>query len=601
MFGLQKDKKKLNMQGRIPENILDDVLGRVDIVEVISGFLPLKKAGRNFKACCPFHHEKTASFMVSPDRQIYHCFGCGESGNAFKFLMRYERLDFPEAVEALACKAGVILPRDETFGPKTSGVTTQMYKINELAENFYRANLNSSAGLKAKEYLLKRGMRPETIAALKLGFASDKWDGLINYLRSKGISLALLEKAGLIINKEGGGYYDRFRNRIIFPIVDLKGRVLGFGARVLDNSLPKYVNSPETAIYTKGKNLYGFDLAKDSIRENDFVAVVEGYLDFIVPFQEGLKSIVASLGTALTTDQARFLKRYTHNIVMVYDGDSAGELATLRSLDIFIEEEMNVKVVSLPKGFDPDLFVRKEGVTAFKEKITNADNLFDYKLKVLKSRYSLKEVEGLAKISGLMLETIARFKNAILKSEYLKKLAQELDLKEEALLEEIKKVKTEKAYAYTQKAPAHKTYNTNPTEKLLMSLMLEEGDLINRIRESLDPKDFQDERISRIVSIMFSLVDQGKIVEPQILMNHLGEDVVGLVSESVFLTQNAPSSEAHKEKVVRDCIQRMKSERLKLERQRLHEQIKAAQHVGDEELLIRLTEEFHCLIKKKAG
>jgi len=589
------------MPGRIPENILDDILARVDIVEVIAGFLPLKKAGRNFKACCPFHHEKTASFMVSPDRQIYHCFGCGESGNAFKFLMRYERLDFPEAVEALARKAGVALPEDEAPGHKASGITTQIYKINELAADFYNANLDSAAGLKAKEYLLKRGISPETISALKLGFAPDKWDGLINYLRSKGVSLGILEKAGLVISKEGGGYYDRFRDRVIFPIFDIKGRVLGFGARVLDASLPKYVNSPESPVYTKGKNLYGFNLAKDSIRENDFVAIVEGYLDFIIPFQEGLKSITASLGTALTIDQARFLKRYTHNVVMVYDADSAGELATLRSLDIFIEEEMNVKVVSLPKGLDPDLFVRKAGSAAFKEKVASAESLFDYKLRVLKSRYNPKEIEGLAKISGLMLETIARFKNAILRSEYLRKLAQELHLKEEALLEEIKKVKTDNTYAYTQGEAVRKAYKTNPTEKLLMSLMLEEGSLVNRIRESLGPEDFQDERISRIVSIMFNLVDQGKTIEPQILMNHLGEDALGLVSESVFLTQNAPASEEHKEKVVRDCIQRLKNEKLKSERQRLHEQIKDAQATGDEGLLSRLTEEFHCLIKKKAG
>ncbi|MFA4989195.1 MAG: DNA primase [Candidatus Omnitrophota bacterium] len=589
------------MPGRIPENILDDILARVDIVEIISGFLPLKKAGRNFKACCPFHHEKTASFMVSPDRQIYHCFGCGESGNAFKFLMRYERLDFPEAVEALARKAGVVLPRDETPGVKSAGLTTQIYRINELAANFYSTNLNSPAGLRAREYLLKRGIKPQAISALNLGFASDHWDGLLNYLRSKGVSLGLLEKAGLVIAKEGGGFYDRFRNRIIFPIFDIKGRVLGFGARVLDNSLPKYVNSPETAVYTKGKNLYGFHLARDAIRENDCVAIVEGYLDFIFPFQEGLKNITASLGTALTIEQARFLKRYTHNVVMVYDADTAGELATLRSLDIFIEEEMHVRVVSLPAGFDPDLFVRQEGVGAFKEKIAHAESLFDYKLKILKSRYSLKEIEGRAKISGLMLETIARFKNAILRSEYLKKLAQELNLKEEALLEEIKRVKTEKINADLQRNPARKTHNANPTEKLLMSLMLEESELINRIRESLSPKDFQDERISRIVSLMFNLVEQGKAVGPQILMNYLGDDVLELVSESVFLTQNAPASEAHREKVVCDCIQRLKTERVRLERQRLHEQIKVAQHVGDEELLSRLTEKFHCLIKKKAG
>lgn len=587
------------MPGKIPENILDDILSRVDIVEIIAASLPLKRAGRNFRACCPFHHEKTPSFMVSPDRQIYHCFGCGESGNAFKFLMRYERLDFPEAVEVLARKAGVILPKDDREEHKSSGISTQLYKINELAALFYANNLNSPDGLRAKDYLLKRGIKPEVISALKLGFASDKWDLLINYLRSKNISLGLMEKAGLIINKEGGGYYDRFRNRIIFPIFDIKDRVLGFGGRVLDNSLPKYLNSPETPVYTKGKNLYGFNLAKDNIRDDDFVAIVEGYLDFIIPYQEGLKSIVASLGTALTTEQVRFLKRYTHNAVMVYDADSAGELATLRSLDIFIEEEMNVKIVTLPGGLDPDLFVRKHGECAFRDKIVHAQNMLDYKLEVLKSRYNTKEIDGVAKVSSLMLETIAKFKNAVLKSEYVRKLAQELNVKEEALLEELKKVKPERPYRNTHANVPRKKLDVNPTERLLMSLMLEESSLISRIREAVSVKDFQDERISRIVSIMFDLTDQGKEVAPQILMNHLGEDISELVCESVFLPQG--SSDDHREKVVTDCIQRMKHERMKSERLKLHEQIKSAQGCGDSERLNRLTEEFHCLIKKKAG
>ncbi|MCX5706295.1 MAG: DNA primase [Candidatus Omnitrophica bacterium] len=586
------------MAGLIPEDILEDILSRVDIVEVISGYIPLKRAGRNLKACCPFHHEKTPSFMVSPDRQIYHCFGCGESGNAFKFLMRFERMEFPEAVEALGKKTGVILPRVDTYENKATGITTQLYKINELAADFYSNNLDSGeAGLKAKDYLLKRGMTQETISALKLGFASDKWDSLINYLRSKSISLNILEKAGLIINKEGGGYYDRFRNRIIFPIFEIKGRVLGFGARVLDESLPKYINSPETNVYTKGKNLYGLNLARDAIRDNDFVAVVEGYLDFILPFQEGLKSIVASLGTALTVEQARLLKRYTHNVVMVYDADSAGELAALRSLDIFIEEEIDVKVVSLPKGFDPDSFVRKNGIDSFKERIEKAQSLFDYKLGILKTRYNMKEIESKAKVSTLMLETINKFKNAVLKSEYIKKLAQELGLNEEALLEEIKKVKTNKPYQDTNVSLERKPLNINPTEKLLMSLMLEENSLINRIKESIEPADFEDERISKIVSIMFGLLEEGKEVRPHLLMHHLGDDISQVVCESVFMPQSL--SLEHKERVVDDCVMRLKSKKVKSRREKLHQEIKAAQNLGDEEKLSRLLEEFHCLIKKK--
>lgn len=587
------------MAGRIPDNLLEDILSRVDIVEVISSYLPLKRAGRNFKANCPFHHEKTPSFMVSPDRQIYHCFGCGESGNAFKFLMRYERMEFPEAVEALARKTGVVLPQSKDEDYKTVSQGTQLYKVNELSVLFYENNLNSKDGARAKDYLLKRGLKPETIKSFKLGLALDKWDGLINYLRLKNVPLSLIEKAGLIIPKEGGGYYDRFRNRIIFPIFDVRSRPLGFGARVLDESFPKYVNSPETPIYTKGKNLFGLNLAKEGIRENDFVVVVEGYLDFIIPYQEGLRSIVASQGTALTLEQVRLLKRYTHNVVMVYDGDTAGELATLRNMDIFIEEDMNVRIVSLQEGFDPDSFVRKNSAAKFKEIIDQAQNLFDYKLGILKRRHNPREIEGKAKIASDMLETIYKFKNAVLKSEYIKKLASALDIREEALLQELKKIKQDKPYENANEVVHKKDFNINPTEKLLIKLMLEETGLISRIRQSLKPQDFQDDRISRIVSIMFELVEQGKNIEPSVLMNDFfkDEDIAQVVCESMFLPLD--SSMQHKERIVDDCVQRIKSERLKLRKVNLHEQIKQAQTTGDESKLRRLIAEFDSLIKKR--
>jgi len=586
------------MAGRIPENILEDILSRVDIVEVISSYIPLKKAGRNFKANCPFHHEKTPSFMVSSDRQIFHCFGCGESGNAFKFLMRYERMEFPEAVETLAKKTGVLLSENQKQDHVSVNINTNLFKVNELSVSFYENNLNSSLGKPAKEYLLKRGLSEETINTFKLGLAIEKWDSLLNSLRLKSISLSMQEKAGLIISKETGGYYDRFRNRIIFPIFDIKSRPLGFGARVLDNSLPKYINSPETPIYIKGKNLYGLNLAKDSIREDDFVIIVEGYLDLIIPYQHGLRNIVASLGTALTPDQVRLLKRFTQNVVMVYDADAAGELATLRSLDIFIEEEMEVRIVTLPKGFDPDTFVRKDGIASLRERIKQAENLFDYKLRILESRFNSKEIEGKAKISNSMLETLNKIKNAVLRSEYLKKLAQELDVNEDALLQEINKIKPITNYADSRNQITRKTFKTNPTEQLLIKLMLEESGLIHRIKDNLEPADFQDERISRIVSIMFDLASQGKAIEPKMLMNYVGEDDVSeLVCESLFLPEE--SSGIHKEKVIDDCIKRLKSDKLKLKKQHLHEQIKTAQHLGDEETLNSLIEEFHYLIKKR--
>ena len=586
------------MASRIPENILEDILSRIDIVELISGYIPLKRAGRNFKALCPFHHEKTPSFMVSPDRQIYHCFGCGEAGNAFRFLMRYERLEFLEAVETLAKKAGVVLPESQKQDYKATSTITQLYKINELATQFYERVLNSQEGLTAENYLIKRDINKETQKLFKLGYAPDKWDTLINYLRSKNISLVLLEKAGLVIAKEGGGYYDRFRDRIVFPIFDVKSRVLGFGARILaekDKPVAKYINSPETPIYIKGRNLYGINLSKDAIRQSDYAVVVEGYLDFITPYQGGLQNIMASQGTALTLEQARLLKRYTHNVVMVYDADDAGQMATLRTLDIFIEEGMNVRVVSLPVGFDPDLYVRKHGIENLKNKIEDAESLFDYKLKTLKLRYNIKEIEGKAKISSEMLPTINKFKNAVLKSEYIKKLAEALNIKEDALLQELKNIKEERPY-FANLAPEKKALNLNPTEKLLIKLMLEEKELISRIRQQLEPADFQDERISRIVSIMFDLIGQGKNIESSKLINYLDDDeMLQCICESAFKSE---VSLENREKIVDDCIQRLKRNRLILKKQRLQEEIKMAEDLGDEEKLHSLKQEFHHLIKK---
>jgi DNA primase len=584
------------MPGRIPDNILEDVLSRVDIVEIISSYIPLKRAGRNFKAVCPFHHEKTPSFMVSPDRQIYHCFGCGAGGNAFNFIMQYERLEFLETVRMLAKKVGITLPESHKQDYQTSGLITQLHKINELTALFYEQNLSSAA----KDYLLRRGITEPTIKLFKLGYAPDKWDALISHFRAKNISLSLLEKAGLILSKEGGGYHDRFRNRIIFPIFDIKSQPIGFGARILaqkEGSLSKYVNSPETPVYTKGRNLYGLNFTKDAIRQNDLAVVVEGYLDLIIPYQAGLHNIVASLGTALTLEQARLLKRYTHNVVMVYDPDDAGQMATLRTLDIFIEEGMDAKVVLLPQGFDPDLFVRKNGGDAFKEKIKSAQNLFDYQLQVLKSRHNIKEPDGKRKIAAEMLPTIKKIKNSILRSEYIKKLAEELNVAEHHVLDEFNKIKESKAYPDVQAPEFKKTSDMNPTEKLLIKLMLEENQLIERIRQCLTPADFQDERASKIVSVIFDLIEQGKNIETHKLITTLQDDkVLDFICESAFMPE---LSLEEKDRIIDDCIRRLKTERLKAKRRRLHDQIKTAQHLGDEESVNRLMDEFHQLIKNE--
>jgi DNA primase len=584
------------MAGRIPEHILEEILSRTDIVEVVSGYIPLKRAGRNYKANCPFHHEKTPSFVVSPDRQIYHCFGCGKGGNVFSFLMEYERLEFLETVELLARKAGIALPEKQERDDKTANLTTLLYKVNELASAFYARNLISQHPQSAKQYLLKRGIKEETISRFRLGVAFDKWDALIIHLRDQHISLSTLEKAGLILAKDAGGYYDRFRNRIVFPIFDIKSRPVAFGARVLDASLPKYINSPETPLYSKGKNLYGLNFAKDAIRDLDSVIIVEGYLDCIVPSQEGVENIVASLGTALTFEQARLLKRYTHNVVMVYDPDKAGELATLRGLDIFVEEGMSVRIVSLPQGCDPDLYVRKYGIEKLKMLIAGAADLFDFKLKVLRSRYNASEVAGKAKISHEMLLTIQKFKSAVMRSEYLKRLAEALHVHEEALLQDLQQLKA--GPSVRDEAIGHKrsVVPVSPTERLLLKLMLEEAECINKIRAQVNLEDFQDARVVRIVESIFDIIDQGRDVESSKLINHLQgqEEVLQIICESCLLPD---IEEGQKEKVIQDCIQRLKSQRLWEKKQQLQNEINSAQDGGDEEKLNSLMQEFNRLIK----
>ncbi|MBU1125616.1 MAG: DNA primase [Candidatus Omnitrophica bacterium] len=581
------------MPGLIPEAVLEEILSRVDIVELIAGYIPLKRAGKNFKAVCPFHHEKTPSFMVSSERQIYHCFGCGESGNAFKFLIRHERMEFPEAVDFLAKKTGVILPQSIPQDRKTVNQSIQLYKVNELACSFYTQNLRNPEHVDAKRYLRERGLTDETLALFSLGYAVKKWDALVSFLRQKKAPLQVIENAGLVLPKDTGGYYDRFRNRLIFPIKDVKSRVIGFGARVLDESLPKYINSPETPVYVKGKNLFGLDLAKEHIRDNDCAVIVEGYLDCIIPYQYGIMNVVASLGTALTVEQIRLLKRYTHQVVMIYDADNAGELATLRSFDLLIDEDMRVKVASLPQGFDPDTFVRQYGIQAFRDRIDAAEDLFDYKLSVLLTRYRPKDVHGKAQISTLMLSTIQRFKNAVMRTEYIKQLAQVLDIREEALWQEIRKLKSPSVS--TQEVPSA-ALCTNPTERLLVKLMLEVPDCIRRVKELLEPSDFQDAQIGRIVSVIFDLAEQDKPIAANCLVNSVeGEGISKIIGESVFSPDEVSIED--RDRILDDCIQRIRNQGTRLKRQSLHEQIKAAQHLGDDERLQSLMREFHHLVR----
>ncbi|MDP2939901.1 MAG: DNA primase [Candidatus Omnitrophota bacterium] len=588
------------MAGLIPEDIINQVLDRVDIVEIISSYLPLKRAGRNFKALCPFHHEKTASFTVNPDKQIYHCFGCGVGGNVFNFVMRQERMEFPEAVEMLAKKLGINLPKPEFKNQHTLNLNQQLYKLNELACDFYHQTLcELPQGKIAFVYLEKRKVDLATIKRFKLGFAPDKWDGLLNFIRGKGIGLSLLEKSGLIIAKENkDGFYDRFRNRVSFPIFDIKSRIIGFGARLLESSeSAKYINSPETPIYIKGNNLYGLNFSKDAIRDKDFAIIVEGYLDFITPFKAGIENIVASLGTALTEEQIRILKRYTHNCIMLFDADSAGELATLRSLDILLEEGMNVKVATLPSGFDPDSFVNKFGAEPFKEIIKQAKALFEYKLDLCLNKFNCKEVEGKSRIAGEMLPTVNKFPNAVLRFGYLKKLSEVLSVDEQALLIELKKLKQSNPYfsSKDKETSFKKLSATSSVEKMILKLLLAENKFIEQFKDNLDISDFEDSCMKEIITAILDFVSQGKEVTAHKLINRL-ESRIAHETISELCTQD-DLLVVDKEKVFKECLERLKKERLKARCKQLQQEIHLAEASGNNEKAYKLFTEYNQLIK----
>ena len=582
----------------ISERVLSEVLERCDIVEIISSYIPLKRAGRNFKANCPFHHEKTASFIVSPQKQIYHCFGCGAGGNVFNFLMRYEKLEFREAAQALAEKVGVEIQLSAE-NPKEISENRELYKINELAANFYHDHIKSKEASSVRSYLAQRGISAESVKELKIGYAPDAWGSLMSFLRNKKAPLRLQEKAGLILSKQhSSDYYDRFRSRVIFPIFDIKSRVVGFGGRILTDALPKYINSPETPVYSKGRILYGFNFSKDAIGKNDQAVIVEGYLDFLIPYQDGFKNIVASSGTALTIEQIRLLKRYTHNIVTIFDSDKAGEFATLRSLDLFIEEGMNVKVASLPKGFDPDLFVRERGIEEFKRVVSDAVNLFDYKLSVLVSRHDPKIIENRAKIAAEMLSTISRFKNAVLQSEYVKRLSDSLSVKEEALLVELAKMKDGLVISRNLTETVHKSpekHNLKAAEKMILRLMLAERKFVTLTKDRLEIADFHNQHLKDVVEHMFDLDSQGEDVHVGRLVNRFAESPIAEILTELSVAEDLQN--ADKEKILHDCIQRLKKEGLKLKCKKLHHEFKQAENEQNEEMLKCLIEEYNQLIK----
>jgi DNA primase len=416
------------MSGKIPEKFIDDLLSRVDIVDVIDARVPLRKAGKDYKACCPFHEEKTPSFTVSQDKQFYHCFGCGVHGSAIGFLMDYEHMSFPEAVKDLAQRAGVTVPHDTQYSQDKPDVTAPLLDGLGQADRFYRCMLREHPQAhEAIDYLKRRGLSGEIAADFGLGFAPDGWDNLLKAVGTTEDARAALLAAGLLVKKDGGGYYDRFRHRVMFPIHDHRGRLIGFGGRVLDKGEPKYLNSPETPLFHKGRELYGLYRARDALKRTGQALVVEGYMDVVALAQFGLDYAVATLGTATTRDHLERLFRYVPEVVFCFDGDRAGREAAWRALENglpVLHEGRQVSFLFLPEGEDPDTLVRKEGAAEFGARLKTATPLPDYFFQHLADQVDLNRLDGRARLVELARPHLSKMRSGVLRQLMVARLAE---------------------------------------------------------------------------------------------------------------------------------------------------------------------------------
>lgn len=419
---------------RIPDEIIQKIKNENDVVDIVSEVVRLKRSGKNYMGLCPFHKEKSPSFSVSSDKQIYKCFGCGEAGNVFTFLMKYRNMDFIEAVKYLADRANITIEYNDDKTRAYEEQKKRLYKLNVEAARFFYSNLVKNK--KAQKYFTARGISVSTMKRFGLGFAPDSWHSLLDGLKRKGYTELDMLNLGLIIKSEKGNMYDRFRNRIMFPVFDYSGRVIGFGGRVLDDSKPKYLNSPESLIFQKGINLYGLNFALKNKSNRTFI-IVEGYMDCISLHQYGITNVVASLGTALTERQAKLLRRYADKIIMAYDADGAGQAATIRGMEILRKEGLDVRIMSMPSGKDPDEFIRANGKEAFLRIADKAMSLIDYKIKKAAEGVNFNDSQEVIKYIKKATEVLAEL-NPVEKDVYIKRMSQETGVKEQAIYDLLK-------------------------------------------------------------------------------------------------------------------------------------------------------------------
>ena len=544
------------MAGQIPQRFIDDLLGRVDVVEVVGERVQLKKAGRNFSGLCPFHQEKTPSFTVSADKQFYHCFGCGAHGNALRFLMEYDKLPFPEAVEQLAGRIGLDVPREGADDPRAQQREKKRKEgvnLLEVAASFYRERLKMQEGQSAQRYLQGRGLSPEVIDTYGIGYAPGGWEALKQHLSAKGIGEPVQVEYGLLIHREDTGRtYDRFRDRVMFPIRDLRGRTLGFGGRVMGDEQPKYLNSPETPVFHKGRELYGLYEARQASSKLEQLVMVEGYMDVVALAQFGIHNAVATLGTATTEDHLSRLFRLVSRVVFCFDGDRAGRQAASRALETALPQMIDgreARFLFLPDGDDPDSLVRREGSEAFQDRVTCAMPLSEFLFEQAAQGRDLNTVEGRERFASQVLEALNKVPDGMLKSLLLESLAKRSGLAQSQLQTLLEK-RTAAAQASPQWAPVDETapepmlaeqassrpaargrrqgttLQTLSTVGRIVQLLLHEPRLVTALPETLDwlPDSSEEAPLCRE---LIALLRAGRYRSPQVVLAHFqGTDPV---------------------------------------------------------------------------
>ncbi len=491
----------------IPEEKISEILNTSDIVDIVSESVILKKSGQNFFGLCPFHSEKTPSFSVNPAKQIFYCFGCSAGGNAISYVMKYHGLSFVEAVKMLARKYNVVVETRQLDPSKRRELALKesLFGLNKQVMAYYCRLLKQSTKADgARHYLEKRGITKETVDRFHLGYAMDQWDGVVTFFKKEKIGRQAAVQSGLVLpRKQSSGFYDRFRNRVMFPIFDINMQVAGFGGRVMDDQMPKYLNSPETPVYSKSRILYGLHAAKQHCRKTGTVHIVEGYFDFLSLFQNGIKNTVASLGTALTSEHVRILKGYAPTMVLVFDSDAAGINAAKRSIKIFMKEGVDTRILVLPEGDDPDTYVVNHGPEAFLNLVSRAKTVMQFLLKVAMDTHGLS-VEGRIRVLDDMRPHLADIQDSALRSLHIRELSETLNIDERAVLEKVKEqvFQAQPGRGFVLENTDDQLLASDPREKQLMALMLHCPDIIPQVQNSGVLECFYSQRLCGIAKII---------------------------------------------------------------------------------------------------